>query len=106
LENSVGGYNVKQTSYQILVADSPELLQPNKANIWDSGKITSDQSIQVEFDGKTLEATQVYYWKVKFGIIRVAPQLGVKSLLGKWDFSQGIGAMPNGLPTSVWQIVW
>jgi alpha-L-rhamnosidase len=41
-----------QTSYQILVADSPELLQPNKANIWDSGKITSDQSIQVEFDGK------------------------------------------------------
>lgn len=60
-----GGYNVKQTSYQILVADSPELLQPNKANIWDSGKITSDQSIQVEFDGKTLEATQVYYWKVK-----------------------------------------
>ena len=57
--------NVSQTSYQVLVADSPELLQKNEGNYWNSGKIKSDESIQITYHGKHLEATKTYYWKVK-----------------------------------------
>ena len=57
--------NVSQTSYQILVSDSPELLQKNQGNYWNSGKINSDESIQIAYQGKSLESTKTYFWKVK-----------------------------------------
>lgn len=57
--------NVLQSAYQILVADSPESLAKNQGNVWDSGKIVSDNSIQVNYQGKPLLATKTYFWKVK-----------------------------------------
>ena len=48
--------NVVQTGYRILVADKQELLQKNIGNIWDSKKINSNQSIQVLFKGKKINA--------------------------------------------------
>ncbi|RLD74734.1 MAG: alpha-rhamnosidase, partial [Bacteroidetes bacterium] len=56
---------VKQTAYQILVASSLELLDDKQADIWDSEKIDSDKSIQIYYEGKTLESNKKYYWKVK-----------------------------------------
>ena len=35
--------NVKQTSYHILVASSPELLESSVGDVWDSGVVKSDQ---------------------------------------------------------------
>ncbi len=55
---------VKQTAYQILVADDPMLLKKNDGNIWDSKKRQSDQSVQIKYAGKPLEAAKTYYWKV------------------------------------------
>jgi alpha-L-rhamnosidase len=55
----------KQTAYQILVASTPELLVKDKGDLWDSGKVVSDQSIQVEYGGKPLESRLVCYWKVR-----------------------------------------
>ncbi|MHC4123778.1 MAG: glycoside hydrolase family 78 protein [Planctomycetota bacterium] len=55
----------KQTAYQILVAGSKERLQESKTDLWDSGKINSDQSIHIEYDGKPLESRMSCYWKVK-----------------------------------------
>lgn len=57
--------NVLQKGYQILIADSPETLKQGKGTIWDSGKINSETSIQVSYQGKALEATKTYYWKVR-----------------------------------------
>ncbi|MDR2847623.1 MAG: family 78 glycoside hydrolase catalytic domain, partial [Bacteroidales bacterium] len=54
-----------QTAYQILVASSPEKLAANDGDLWDSGKTTSNQSIQVVYAGKNLESMQPYWWKVK-----------------------------------------
>ena len=54
----------KQSAYQILVASSAEKLKANEADIWDSKKIVSDKSIQIYYDGKTLESNRKYYWKV------------------------------------------
>ncbi|HEY9257562.1 family 78 glycoside hydrolase catalytic domain, partial [Chitinophaga sp.] len=56
--------HVHQTAYRILVADNPALLERNKGNIWDSKKVTSDESIQVPYAGKALQAATMYYWKV------------------------------------------
>lgn len=57
--------NFEQSAWQILVADSPEKLQIDNGNIWNSGKNKSSASVLVPFKGKGLEAGRVYYWKVK-----------------------------------------
>jgi alpha-L-rhamnosidase len=54
-----------QTAYQILVSDSPGMLDENTGNIWDSGKIFSGRSAQVEYQGQTLETGKRYFWKVR-----------------------------------------
>ncbi|MDD3036734.1 glycoside hydrolase family 78 protein [Bacteroides sp.] len=54
-----------QSAYQILVADSEELLNEDQANIWNSGKINSDCSILIPFAGKQLASATTYYWKVR-----------------------------------------
>ena len=57
--------NVQQVAYRVLVANSREQLQQNQGNVWDSGRIPSQRSIQVRYEGTALQATQAYYWKVK-----------------------------------------
>lgn len=56
---------VMQTAYHILVATSPEVLAQGKGDCWDSGKIMSDASQWVAYQGKPLKANTSYYWKVK-----------------------------------------
>jgi alpha-L-rhamnosidase len=55
----------KQTAYQILVASSPELLREDKSDLWNSGKIKSDNSVQVEYNGKELTSGLRCYWTVR-----------------------------------------
>ena len=57
--------NVKQVAYQVLVADNLSDLSVNKGNIWDSNKVSSNQSIQNKYNGETLLSSKTYYWKVK-----------------------------------------
>jgi len=56
---------VKQTAYQLFVASSLEILDSDKADIWNSGKIASDKSIQIYYEGNLLESNNKYFWKVK-----------------------------------------
>ncbi|MDR2496201.1 MAG: glycoside hydrolase family 78 protein [Tannerellaceae bacterium] len=56
--------NVFQTGYHILVASTAEKLQAGEADLWDSGPVESDKSVNVRFGGNvTPRAT--YFWKVK-----------------------------------------
>lgn len=55
----------KQTAYQVLVASSEELLKMGKGDLWGSGKVMSDQSIAVRYDGKPLVSENRYWWKVR-----------------------------------------
>jgi alpha-L-rhamnosidase len=55
----------KQTAYQILVATRPETLAQDKGDQWDSGKVASDDSTQVAYNGKPLQSGTTYYWKVR-----------------------------------------
>ena len=54
-----------QTAYQILVASTPELLAKDQGDLWDSGKVESDQSILVKYAGNPLKSRQACFWKVK-----------------------------------------
>jgi len=55
----------KQTAYQVLVASSPELLARDNGDLWDSGKVGSDRSLQVEYAGKALASRMRCTWKVR-----------------------------------------
>ncbi len=54
-----------QTSYQILVAGTATLLEAGKADVWDSGRCTSDQSVLVPYAGPPLMAGRRYFWTVR-----------------------------------------
>jgi alpha-L-rhamnosidase len=57
--------DTKQTFYRILVASSLDNLASDKGDLWDSGKVASEQSIQVPYAGKALISRTSCYWKVK-----------------------------------------
>ena len=59
-----GARGLKQTAYQILVAASPAKLRAGAGDLWNSGKVDSGTSIQVEYAGKALESRTQCWWKV------------------------------------------
>ncbi len=54
-----------QSAYHVLVATSIKQLQANVGNKWDSGKVLSDQSVNVGYQGKALTSREKCYWKVR-----------------------------------------
>jgi len=55
----------RQTAYRILVASSPEELAAGRGDLWDSGRVESDQTLHVVYDGRPLKSGQPCYWKVR-----------------------------------------
>lgn len=55
----------KQTAYEILVASSAELLRQDKGDLWNSGCVVSDESVNIVYKGKSLKANQKCFWKVR-----------------------------------------
>ena len=54
----------KQTAFRIIVASSSDKLKAGKSDLWDTGKMQSDQSTQVAYEGKTLQSGMECFWKV------------------------------------------
>ncbi len=59
------GRNRSQSAYQILVASSNEKLSQNEGDIWDSGKVRSNSTNQIQYEGVSLTSNTRYYWKAK-----------------------------------------
>ncbi|MGA8037083.1 MAG: family 78 glycoside hydrolase catalytic domain [Candidatus Acidiferrales bacterium] len=57
--------NWRQNAYEILVATDLKLLVPGKANVWDSGKQASAESVGISYGGPVLKATTRYFWVVR-----------------------------------------
>jgi alpha-L-rhamnosidase len=53
-----------QSAYEVLVATKPSLLQPDHADLWDSGKVASSESLNIAYAGAPLQSQQHYVWKV------------------------------------------
>ena len=54
-----------QTAYRVLVASSPDLLNRDEGDLWDSGRAASDRTIHVVYAGRPLASSVRCYWKVQ-----------------------------------------
>jgi alpha-L-rhamnosidase len=59
------GRRCRQSAYHLLVASSEELLNSCRADLWDSGRVESSQSVNVEYKGVELCSNADYFWTVK-----------------------------------------
>ncbi len=55
----------KQIAYAIVVASKPDAL-PNNPDVWSSGKVISNQSVFVKYEGAPLKSRQKVYWQVRY----------------------------------------
>lgn len=56
--------NQQQQAYQVLAASTPEHLDGNIADLWDSGIVQSSAAL-IEYDGPALSSGQRVWWKVR-----------------------------------------
>ncbi|HEX5482087.1 MAG TPA: glycoside hydrolase family 78 protein [Terriglobia bacterium] len=54
-----------QNAYQILVASSRRKLDANTGDLWNSGKVSSSQTLEIPYQGKPLRSREVCFWKVR-----------------------------------------
>lgn len=99
-----------QSAYRIVVASDPALL-PEKADLWDTGKTDSNQSVWVRYSGHSLDSRNLVYWQVKYWDEKDRQsswseqaqfELGLlnnSDWKGKWIQMQGPKAFP---PPQVW----
>jgi alpha-L-rhamnosidase len=57
--------NWSQAAYEVLVAGSEASLQAARADIWDSGRVESAESVGIAYRGPALESRHRYFWKVR-----------------------------------------
>ena len=54
----------RQTAYRILAASEPTLLEPGRADRWDSGRVDSGETLGIAYAGKPLASGDRVCWKV------------------------------------------
>jgi alpha-L-rhamnosidase len=86
---------VRQIGYQIIVATSVLKLSANEGDVWNSGKISSGQSILVEYAGRPLRSREECFWKVK-----------VWTNKGEEDWTQPASFTMGLLQASDWKAKW
>lgn len=59
------GWKQGQTFYEIQVASDSLLLVDDKADLWNTGKVKSDASVMVPYQGKQLKSRSMCYWRVR-----------------------------------------
>ncbi|ADW71166.1 alpha-L-rhamnosidase [Granulicella tundricola] len=57
--------NWTQSAFRIEVASNLSLLKANMPDVWDSGRVASNESVAIPYKGPTLMATKRYYWRVR-----------------------------------------
>lgn len=86
-----------QTAYQILVSKNPAASEEPSTNVlWNTGKVTSDNSLHVAYDGLPLQPGQRCYWWV-----RVWDETDMVSTWSETAFWE-MGLLDN----SNWQAEW
>jgi hypothetical protein len=54
-----------QSACQILAASSMEKLANDEGDLWDSGRVASDETIQIPYAGRLLKSSEQVFWKVR-----------------------------------------
>ncbi|PXA04645.1 alfa-L-rhamnosidase [Coraliomargarita sinensis] len=84
-----------QSAYRLVVASDPAKL-PEAADLWDSGKVTSDRSNWIPYAGRPIDSRQKVYWQVRFWDQKDRPS----SWSDAAHFEMGL------LDNSDWQAKW
>jgi alpha-L-rhamnosidase len=53
----------KQSAYQLEVSDNAKFAG---SDVWDSGRVSGSDSIQIEYGGKPLTSDTAYFWRVRY----------------------------------------
>jgi alpha-L-rhamnosidase len=54
-----------QSAYHVLVSSSAEKLRSDIDDKWDSGKVASEKSVNIPYQGRKLSSGEKCYWKVQ-----------------------------------------
>lgn len=74
--------NLSQHAYELLAASTQQLLDQNKGDLWDTGKIVSNETNKIVYGGKALTSHQDVYWKVR--VWDQDQQVSAWSPVSKW----------------------
>lgn len=85
----------RQLAYRILVASRPELLRPGQADLWDSGEVSSAETLNLEYAGHALASDQRCFWQVQ-----------VRDRTGEWTTSETAEWTMGLLAPSDWHASW
>jgi len=58
------GRGRRQSAYRLMVASSEDILQSEGGDLWDTGRLDSDRTINIEYGGFPLTSGQRCYWKI------------------------------------------
>ena len=75
--------NASQTAYQIQVGRSAADVGRGSALLWDSGRISSDASVFVDYAGPSLESRTRYFWRVR--VWDAQPKASAWSPVAFWE---------------------
>jgi len=64
-KNNCSRQGSAQSAYQIIVASDTTLLDEKDADLWNSGKTNSRESVLIAYKGKKLNSGEYCYWKVR-----------------------------------------
>ena len=84
-----------QKSYRILVASAKALLAADEGDLWDSGFVSSNETTQIKYTGKTLTDRQDCFWKVKL--------IGNNGLESEWS---EVAHWRMGLSDWIGKFIW
>jgi alpha-L-rhamnosidase len=55
----------RQIGYRIRVASTQARLAADQADLWDSGRVESDETVNIAYAGKPLDSRQICHWRVE-----------------------------------------
>lgn len=71
-------YNLSQSGYRVIVGSAP-----SKADLWDSGRVNSDETFGINYSGKPLGSGRQVWWQVQ--VFDQAKNASVWSPPAKWS---------------------
>src|SRR5690606_7424240 len=57
--------DVKQAAFRIIVSESSKETENETGSVWHSGKISGDETVNLEFNGNPLQSNKKYFWRVR-----------------------------------------
>jgi alpha-L-rhamnosidase len=55
----------RQTAYRVIVASTAESLAQDRGDLWDTGRVESDENVRLVYSGVSLRSGQSAFWKVQ-----------------------------------------